>query len=119
MQKFQPDRRHRIAALNYSDYGIIVQDLLLIKAYMKFHYRGGKFHHIFVLIDRKKRGRESIIKYYCTCESGSRTVGCCSHIMTVIWYLGYGQYHDLKVPNPEICNISITISKQRDQIKSE
>lgn len=39
-----------------------------------------------------------------------------SHVMTIIWYLGYAQYNDIRVPNPNIINVSITTPKvQTDQ----
>jgi len=44
-------------------------------------------------MDKDKTGRDSVTEYYCTCESDARTVGCYSHIMTIVWFLGYGQYH--------------------------
>lgn len=112
MHKFQPNERHRTAAINFENYGIVVQDPLLVKAYMKSRYRSGKHHHIFVLADKSKQGGDSIIEYYCTCESGARTVGCCSHVMTIVWYLGYGQYNGVQVPNPEMCDVSITITNE-------
>jgi hypothetical protein len=31
---------------------------------------------------------------YCTCKSGSRTVGCCAHVTSVIWYLGYARHQE-------------------------
>jgi len=46
---------------------------------MKTRYRGGKHHHIFVLIDKAKTGRDLVTEYYCTCKSGARTVGLQSH----------------------------------------
>ncbi|KYN23462.1 hypothetical protein ALC57_04098 [Trachymyrmex cornetzi] len=115
VSKFQPDARHRTAAIRYTDFNITIQDPILIKAYMKSRYRGGKHHHIFVLFDKALTGRNSIKEYFCTCESGARTVGCCSHIMTIIWYLGYGQYHEISTPNPGICDVSITIPKEKPQ----
>ncbi|XP_063426803.1 uncharacterized protein LOC134710378 [Mytilus trossulus] len=27
--------------------------------------------------------------WYCTCKSGARVVGCCAHVASVLWYLGY------------------------------
>jgi len=35
----------------------------------------------------------------------ARNVGCCSHIMMIVWFLGYGQYHGINIPNPDICNV--------------
>lgn len=114
VQKFDPKPRYRISSLDYASHGIVISDPLLVKAYMKSRFRSSKSHHIFVLVDKSKSGRGTIVEYFCTCETGSRTVGCCSHIMTVIWYLGYGQYNEIKVPNPNITNVSITIPKMRD-----
>lgn len=111
VHKFDPPRRHPTATLDYAKYAIAVTDPLLIKAYMRSRYRNGKHHHIFVLLDKSKTGRDSIREYYCTCESGSRTVGCCSHIMAIIWFLGYAQYKRIQTPNPGICDVSITIAK--------
>jgi len=80
---------------------------------MKSRYRSEKHHHIFVLMNKAKIGRDSVIEYYCTCENGARTVGCCSHIMTIVWFLG--QYHGINIPNPDICNVSI--NKEQNQTK--
>lgn len=115
VQKFDPSPRHRVSTLKYDDFGIVIKNPLLVKAYMKSRFRSTKNHHIFVLVDKCETGRKAIMEYFCTCETGSRTVGCCSHIMTVIWYLGYGQYHHINIPNPNITNVSITIPKVRDE----
>ena len=32
---------------------------------------------------------EPIKNHCCQCKSGSRMVGCCRHVATVLWYLGY------------------------------
>lgn len=113
VQKFEPNPRYRISALDYAKFNIAISAPLLVKAYMKSRFRSTKSHHIFVLVDKSKHGRESIVEYFCTCETGSRTVGCCSHVMTIIWYLGCGQYNEIRVPNPNITNVSITIPKIR------
>jgi len=110
VRKFKPNPRHPTAALNYTRYGISVENPLLVKAYMKSRYCDGRHHHIFVLMD--KTGRDSVTEYYCTCESGTQTVGCCTHIMRIVWFLGYGQYHGINISNPDICNVSIIIKEQ-------
>lgn len=33
-----------------------------------------------------------VTAWYCQCKSGARTVGCCAHIASVIWYLAYDRY---------------------------
>ncbi|CAF1125525.1 unnamed protein product [Brachionus calyciflorus] len=37
--------------------------------------------------------------WYCTCKNGSRTIGCCSHIASIIFYFGYARYLD-EIPKP-------------------
>jgi len=54
VRKFEPNPRHPTAALDYTRYGISVENLLLVKAYIKSQYRGGKHHYIFVLMDKAK-----------------------------------------------------------------
>lgn len=34
----------------------------------------------------------SVLGYCCMCTVGKRTLGCCSHIAAVIWYLGFARY---------------------------
>ncbi|XP_018401831.1 PREDICTED: uncharacterized protein LOC108778997 [Cyphomyrmex costatus] len=35
-----------------------------------------------------------ILGYYCTCKSGTRTLGTCAHISSILWYLGYARYQE-------------------------
>ena len=99
MQKFSAPPRHRTVTLDYARYEIEVEVPLLIKAYIKFRFRSGKYHHILILVCKAKTGIDSICEYYCTCKSVSRTGDCCSHIMTIVWYLGYAQYEGAHIPN--------------------
>lgn len=34
-------------------------------------------------------GPNPIGGWYCQCKTGARVVGCCAHIASVLWYLGY------------------------------
>ena len=40
-----------------------------------------------------------IESWYCTCKAGMRTVGCCSHIASIIYYFAHGKYLEF-IPNP-------------------
>ena len=31
---------------------------------------------------------------YCTCKSGARVVGSCSHVASILWYLGFARHED-------------------------
>jgi len=51
-------------------------------------------------------GNEAVTKndtlingWYCTCKNGTRTVGCCSHISSIIYYFGYARYLE-HIPKP-------------------
>ncbi|XP_062598202.1 uncharacterized protein LOC134259614 [Saccostrea cucullata] len=35
--------------------------------------------------------------WYCKCKAGSRVVGCCAHITSVVWYLSYARYQEKPV----------------------
>ena len=37
-----------------------------------------------------------IKSWYCQCSAGARTCGCCAHVATIIWYLGYARYNSCK-----------------------
>ena len=42
---------------------------------------------------------DAIKGWYCTCKPGARTLGCCAHISSIMWYLGYARHLE-KVPAP-------------------
>ncbi|XP_062596761.1 uncharacterized protein LOC134258244 [Saccostrea cucullata] len=33
-----------------------------------------------------------IVSWYCKCKAGSRVVGCCAHITSVLWYLSFARH---------------------------
>ena len=37
--------------------------------------------------------------WYCTCKNGSRVVGMCAHITSVIWYLSYMRHEESALKN--------------------
>ena len=49
-------------------------------------------YHVYIVAERNNEGKDAIKEYYCTYKNGARTVGCCAHIMAIIWYLGYAKY---------------------------
>ncbi|CAF3709271.1 unnamed protein product [Rotaria socialis] len=40
---------------------------------------------------------EPIVAWYCTCTAGAMTLGSCSHVVSIIWYLSYARHHDFQV----------------------
>ena len=41
---------------------------------------------------------DPIKDHYCQCKSGTRMVGCCGDIATILWYLGYARHFDWTPP---------------------
>ena len=46
-----------------------------------------------------KNEDDPILGYYCTCKAGARTLGTCSHVASILWYLGYARHeNNIKYP---------------------
>ena len=80
--------------VDYEDHNIYVQELLLVKSRVGSRYSRAGSYFVFVLIDKAKEGRESICEYFCQCLVGSRTLGCCCHVMAVIWFITWARSTD-------------------------
>ena len=71
----------------------------------------------FLLIDTSKAGYEAILEYYCTCPMGLRTVGCCIHVMAIVWFLGGGYKCKNETVNPNLnflCDITASRSSSTE-----
>lgn len=42
-------------------------------------------------------GEGVVQAWYCKCKAGSRVVGCCAHITSVVWYLAYARHQETPV----------------------
>ena len=42
---------------------------------------------------------DQISGWYCKCKCGRRVVGCCAHVATVVWYLGFARHNDYRPPS--------------------
>lgn len=80
-----PESKHELLA----DFDSADKELILLLCQIKSRHRGRKMYDAFVLIDMKSEGRNAVLEYCCECYVGLRTVGCCSHVMTIIWYSLY------------------------------
>ncbi|CAK1587666.1 unnamed protein product [Parnassius mnemosyne] len=71
------------------------QDAVLIRGRIKSRHHSGRAYYTYILLARQETSWDKMIAgYYCSCTSGQRTVGCCAHIMTVVWYLGWARYQN-------------------------
>lgn len=62
------------------------QKPILLFAIFKSRFNGSKKHRTHVLINMNEASENIVLAYCCSCYSGLRTVGCCSHIMCILWY---------------------------------
>lgn len=69
----------------------------LISAEILSRFRSKKSHKVYILYDSNATIPHNIF-YYCKCQHGRRTIGCCAHVMCVVWYFGYGKYFPFKNP---------------------
>lgn len=114
VSRMNPNSRRPIR-INWAQYNIDVAQPVLYRAKMASRYRGGIERNIFILVDAAKSGREAIIEYYCSCDSGARTIGCCSHVMAVVYYLSHGRIHGVSPPNPDLPNLTIQIPRPGEE----
>ena len=77
--------------IDHSEYNISVQEPILIKSRVGSRYARSGSYLVFILMDKSKEGRECIVEYYCQCLVGSRTLGCCCHVMAIIWYITWAR----------------------------
>lgn len=82
----------------FAHFSTIETTLHLVLARIKSRFISKKRHHTFVLVDENKRGPAGISGYCCSCKNGLRTVGCCSHVMSIIWYHCYALRNNRSLP---------------------
>lgn len=72
--------------------------LMLVLVQFKSRFESNRIHSTHVLFDVNGVGKNVVKAHCCSCKNGLRTIGCCSHIMTIIWYV----YHidHAKIPFP-------------------
>jgi hypothetical protein len=69
-------------------------DLLHVK-FKSRHVEATKYDVYLEMDKSKSTPWQKISAWYCTCASGARTVGCCAHVASVVWWLGIGRLeHD-------------------------
>uniref|UniRef100_T1KG68 DDE Tnp4 domain-containing protein n=1 Tax=Tetranychus urticae TaxID=32264 RepID=T1KG68_TETUR len=94
-----------ILRVDLSGTGIRIQDPDLIRVRLQSRHSNATKYLAYVLYDKSE---PTNIHYICQCASGTRTIGCCAHIATVIWYLGYGRHQPtLKIVRPPMSTLTI------------
>lgn len=66
----------------------------LIRGRIKSRHVSRKQYYVYILIENDIPGRTGIVEYCCSCLVGRRTLGCCAHVMTLVWYLGWARHQN-------------------------
>lgn len=64
----------------------------IIRFEVRSRHINAKTYKCYVQYDKDEVGIDAITGYCCTCANGLRTVGCCSHVASLIYHLSYGRY---------------------------
>ena len=101
---------------NIRRYGVNIDDPLLIRGRMQSRHQNRTKYYVYILCEKNGISADSIKEYYCTCKNGCRTVGCCTYVMTFIWYLGYEQHQEdrTRPPADYISNIFVQLESSSE-----
>lgn len=80
----------------------------LIHARIQSRHTSAKQYDIWVEHDRK-----TVTGWYCQCPIGSRTVGTCSHVASVIWFLAYARHNNYKPKKDRISPLLMDAAEGR------
>lgn len=82
-----------------SDFGIFIhrEKEDIIRARIQSRFSRSKTHDAWVKFEENGSGWEAVKGLYCTCKVGERTLGCCSHLTSVLRYLGFDRHQPQKV----------------------
>lgn len=86
----------------------------LLRGRIKSRHISQRIYYVYILYECESTNNpmEDILAYYCSCIVGNRTVGCCCHVMTVVWYLGWARHQDtLSAPATFLDNVLVRLTE--------
>lgn len=93
---------------------------LRIRLYSRF--RNATKHQVFISYvandeDDQDYDQNDVIQgYYCTCQSGARTLGTCAHVASVLWYLGHARHlQNIRYPDDSLLNTTLDAANRNDE----
>ena len=104
-------------SLPHIDHGFSADmDAMLVRGQIQSRHRSRTCHKIYILIDKSRSGADSVSGYSCSCPNGLRTVGCCAHVATVLWYLGHGRYlSEILIPASFLNECAVSGDTEQEQ----
>lgn len=80
-------------------------DPLLLVLNLKSRFASQRVHRVWAIIDKKAIGVRSVCGYCCSCFVGNRTVGCCSHVMALLYYIGIVRGDEIREVSARLKNL--------------
>lgn len=93
--------------------------LIRIRVYSRF--RNATRHQIFISYksvddDEVDDEDERVLGYYCTCQSGARTLGTCAHVASILWFLGVARHQEnIKYPDTSMLDSILDVADRGNQ----
>lgn len=66
----------------------------LIRCRIQSRHVTAKMYYTYIMFLENVNEINAIKEYYCSCYHGKRTLGSCSHVISVIYYLGWARYQN-------------------------
>ena len=90
---------------------------LLLSSFQSRHCNR-KHYGVYIKYKSYLNDVEAIVAWICTCLSGKRTCGCCSHVAGLIYYLSYGKHQEdsIKVPGKFLNKLLISHRLSDDEL---
>ena len=70
---------------------VLDPNVTLIRTRVQSRHSNAKTYNTYVTYKPNNNSLDAIDSWFCTCKSGKRTVGCCSHVATMIYKLSLGK----------------------------
>lgn len=80
---------------NNGGFKISVRDINpdLVRVRLQSRYRSDHGYYAWIRFTSK-----TVVEWYCQCKTGARTLGCCAHVATAVWYLSCARHGGYCLP---------------------
>lgn len=82
----------------------------ILKVQVQSRHINSKTYRCYIDYNPNGKSHEDIRRYCCNCANGNRTVGCCSHVAAIIYYLSNARYKSHIVRPAEILSSVFSIN---------
>src|SRR5581483_7867732 len=77
----------------------------LLRVNVQSRHKRKTAYKVYIRYEPNGEGCDGINGYMCRCKVGTRTVGTCSHVASVLWYLGCARHNGWTPSNSSLMEI--------------